>query len=65
MMDQSVRFKEFVKRTALCKDDEDRLRLFLGGDWAEEDELVRRSTFLSILKDKHKEGLERMCEGCQ
>ena len=57
MMVQSINLKEFIERTAQCKNDEERLRLFLGGDMAEEDELIRRSTFLSILKDKHSESL--------
>ena len=63
MMDQSVRFKDFVRKTALCRDDIERLQLFLGGDRAEEEELVCRSTFLSILKDKNKESMDELYKG--
>ena len=62
LMDQSVQFKEFLGRTAMCKDNDDRLRLFLGGDLPDEDQLAKRSTFLSILKDKHNEGLEALAQ---
>ena len=45
----------FMKRTDFCINDNERLKLFVGGDFSPPEKLSERSHYLSILKDKHQE----------
>ena len=65
MMDNSIDMASFMEKTDFCQNDDDKLKLFVGGDFSKTEILTKRGTYLSILRDKHLELMSELVQPIQ